>query len=91
MTLKPSDASDYLETLARFRIKYFREYPYLYDGSMDYEAGYIESFRDNDKAILLIAKDGDKVVGVSTAMPLVSDSEIKAAASRLLFEKKIIL
>ncbi len=62
----------YLQELAKLRIEVFREYPYLYEGSLVYEKEYLKSFLDTDGVILVVAFDGDEVVGVSTGMPLIA-------------------
>jgi GNAT superfamily N-acetyltransferase len=60
----------HLPDVARLRIEVFREYPYLYDGDMDYEARYIASFAASPNALVVAAFDGEAVVGASTAAPL---------------------
>ena len=57
---------DALDDLARLRIAVFREWPYLYDGDMNYERDYLQVYRDNDSAIIVGAFDGDRLVGAST-------------------------
>ncbi|MEJ6391937.1 GNAT family N-acetyltransferase [Gymnodinialimonas sp. 2305UL16-5] len=59
-----------LPDLARLRITVFRAFPYLYDGNEDYEQRYMRSYRDNPSAILVAARDGNRVVGAATGMPL---------------------
>ena len=56
--------------LARLRMEVFREWPYLYDGTFDYEKGYIEKFERSAGAVIIAAIDGSRVVGASTASPL---------------------
>jgi GNAT superfamily N-acetyltransferase len=65
-------AEPYLDALARLRIEVFREFPYLYDGSAEYERGYLRSYASSAKSTLVVAIDAslDEVVGVSTALPL---------------------
>jgi GNAT superfamily N-acetyltransferase len=75
------EAEPYLPELSRLRVEVFREYPYLYDGSLElgYEAEYLQSFLKAPDFILVIAFDGDQIVGVSSALPLFHESEeIKA-------------
>lgn len=65
----------HLEALARLRITVFREYPYLYDGSLDYERRYLAAYAASPASLVVLALDGDRVVGASTAMPLAQHSE----------------
>ena len=60
----------YLPALAALRIAVFREYPYLYLGDEDYERRYLASYAASDAALIVLAQDGGRVVGASTAMPL---------------------
>lgn len=59
-----------LDDLARLRIAVFREWPYLYEGSLDYEERYLRSYREREGAILVAARDGERIVGAATGMPL---------------------
>ncbi len=60
-----------LEDLANLRIKVFREFPYLYDGSIGYERDYLASYAECPESVVVLATDGDKIVGASTGLPLV--------------------
>jgi GNAT superfamily N-acetyltransferase len=60
----------HLPDVARLRIEVFRDFPYLYDGDLDYEARYIASFAASPNALVVAAFDGDAVVGASTAAPM---------------------
>jgi GNAT superfamily N-acetyltransferase len=60
----------HLPDVARLRIEVFRDFPYLYDGDLDYEARYIASFAASPNALIVAAFDGDAVVGASTAAPM---------------------
>lgn len=59
-----------LDDLARLRISVFRDWPYLYDGSMEYERNYMRAYRDSPGALLVAAIDGERVVGASTSTPM---------------------
>lgn len=61
---------DVLADLARLRITVFRDWPYLYDGSEDYEREYLAKFIAARGAVCVVARDGDKIVGASTASPM---------------------
>ncbi len=71
---------DALDDVARLRIDVFRAWPYLYDGDLDYERKYLQSYRDSDKAIVVGAFDDDRLVGASTGAPLTDHAEDFAAA-----------
>ncbi|MGZ8240915.1 MAG: GNAT family N-acetyltransferase [Methylobacter sp.] len=60
----------YIPELARLRIEVFREFPYLYDGDFDYEEKYLQTYIDCSDSVIVLAFDGDKIVGASTAMPM---------------------
>ncbi len=61
---------DVLEDLAALRIEVFREWPYLYAGTLDYERWYLGEFAKAAQALVVAAVDDDRVVGASTAAPL---------------------
>ncbi|MFN0264541.1 GNAT family N-acetyltransferase [Tepidamorphus sp. 3E244] len=61
--------------LARLRISIFRDWPYLYEGSEDYEARYLARYSDNPRALVVAAYDGSRIVGASTSTPLASEVE----------------
>ncbi|MCB0476392.1 MAG: GNAT family N-acetyltransferase, partial [Flavobacteriaceae bacterium] len=64
------DIDKYRLELARLRIEVFREYPYLYDGTIAYEEEYLESVVQSEESLFVVAFDDGKVVGVSTGVPL---------------------
>ncbi len=59
-----------LDDLARLRIAVFRDWPYLYDGTLAYERDYLQSYRDSPGALLVAAFDGAQIVGASTSTPM---------------------
>jgi GNAT superfamily N-acetyltransferase len=60
-----------LPDLARLRITVFRAFPYLYDGTEAYEAGYLRSFAQARDAIIAAARDGaGRIVGCATGSAL---------------------
>lgn len=65
----------YLGQLAALRIEVFYEYPYLYEGSLEYERRYLRNYATCPRSLVVIARDGEHIVGASTAMPLLEHGE----------------
>lgn len=59
-----------LSDLAKLRIAVFRDFPYLYDGDFEYENQYLEQFSKAPGAVVVVARDGDEIVGAATGAPL---------------------
>ncbi len=77
LTVRPLAGPDFeaaIPALAQLRIKVFRAWPYLYDGDLDYEAGYLARFRHADRAFLAAAFDGETIVGAATAAPMAREA-----------------
>jgi GNAT superfamily N-acetyltransferase len=68
------NALPYLEDLARLRIEVFREWPYLYDGNLAYERDYLTTFAGAEDSVIVIAFDGEEVVGASTGLPIIYET-----------------
>lgn len=62
----------HIDEIAALRIAVFREWPYLYDGDRAYEANYLAEYAASPDAIVVLARAGDRVIGASTAMPLLA-------------------
>jgi GNAT superfamily N-acetyltransferase len=70
---------DYVEGIAQLRIRVFRDWPYLYDGDIDYERRYLAEFAAAPGAVCVAAFDGADMIGASTGMPMAGEHEpIKA-------------
>lgn len=78
-TLSGSELQGALDNLSRLRIAVFAAYPYLYDGTAEYEREYLAEFTASPDAVL----DGDRIVGAATASPLIAqDDTIRAPFER---------
>lgn len=75
-----AEIAAHLDALAALRIRVFREYPYLYDGSVDYELHYLAGYARSPDALIVLAIDGDAVIGASTALPAIEHSDEIAPA-----------
>ncbi len=78
-TVVGSDAAPHLDDLARLRIQVFRDWPYLYDGTPDYERQYLEAYTRAPSVLLILAEDGGRVVGASSAMRMSDEAEVMRA------------
>ncbi len=72
--------ADALPDVAALRMVVFRDWPYLYDGDLAYEERYLQSYRDSQRALVVGAYDGSRLVGASTATPLADHADDFAAA-----------
>jgi GNAT superfamily N-acetyltransferase len=68
--LTGKDVAAALPALARLRIAVFRDWPYLYDGSLAYEEKYLAKLAAAEGAVVAAAYDGDTMVGCATAAPM---------------------
>ena len=59
-----------LPALARLRIAVFRDWPYLYDGSLAYEERYLAKLAAAQGAVVVAAYDGAEIIGCATAAPM---------------------
>ena len=56
--------------LARLRIAVFRDFPYLYKGSLAYEKAYLATYAQSERALVLAVFEGENLVGATTCLPL---------------------
>ncbi|MFG6080631.1 GNAT family N-acetyltransferase [Paracoccus litorisediminis] len=78
-TLTGEAVAAVLDDLARLRIAVFRDWPYLYDGDVDYEREYLRAYQ-SPGAVVVAAYDGDRMVGAATGAPMEHHAEDFAAA-----------
>ncbi|MFT4179240.1 MAG: GNAT family N-acetyltransferase [Thermomonas sp.] len=73
-TLSGAAILPHLDAVAALRIAVFRDWPYLYAGSAAYEREYLAAYAASADSVVVLARDGDAVVGASTGIPLAQDS-----------------
>jgi hypothetical protein len=73
--LSEQEVFKHINDIARLRIDIFREYPYLYDGNVEYETRYLRKFSDTPHSVIVVFKEGDDIVGAITGLPLSCESE----------------
>ena len=69
-----------LNDLAALRIQVFRDWPYLYDGDLNYEKRYLQLYPATQGAVVVAAFDGVQMVGAATGLPLIDADPDFAAA-----------
>ena len=69
-SVKADDMAAVLPALAQLRITVFRAFPYLYDGDLEYEQRYLDAFSKAPGAVIVVARDEDKIVGAATGAPM---------------------
>lgn len=67
--------ADVFDDLARLRIAVFRDFPYLYEGTMEYEKAYLQTYANSERAFLFAVCDAGKMVGATTCIPLADETE----------------
>ena len=77
--------------IAALRIAVFRDFPYLYDGDLAYERAYLAGLGTAPRAIVVIARAGERVVGAATGAPLAdveADWSVPFVAASLPVERR---
>jgi len=80
--MKGAELRERLEEIAGLRIEVFRAFPYLYDGSLEYELKYLQKYLNSERAGVFCAVHEGKIIGASTCLPLVDEEEEVRAAFR---------
>ena len=61
----------WLDAVGALRIRVFHEYPYLYDGTLEYEREYLRTYVNAPGSMVVLVTDsGNEVVGATTCIPL---------------------
>lgn len=64
------EITELIPPLGQLRIDVFKDFPYLYDGSIEYEQEYLQTYVQNPLSIAFVVFDDQKLVGATTGMPL---------------------
>ena len=63
------------EDFAALRISVFYDFPYLYEGTLEYELEYIQTYAQSPNALLFGIYDGEKMVGATTCVPMEEETD----------------
>jgi GNAT superfamily N-acetyltransferase len=80
--LQGTDLEAALDGVAALRISVFHDWPYLYEGTLEYERQYLATYRDNPDALLIGAFHDGSLIGASTSTPMEDHAEGFAAPLR---------
>jgi GNAT superfamily N-acetyltransferase len=65
----------YILDLARLRMTVFRDFPYLYEGNLEYEKKYLDIYTKTPESVVVVAFDNDLIIGAASAMPLSQEAD----------------
>ncbi|MCH8499772.1 MAG: GNAT family N-acetyltransferase [Marinobacter sp.] len=68
------EISPYLDKIAALRMRVFRDFPYLYEGSASYEQRYLATYARSPGSLFVLALDRDRVVGAATGIPMADET-----------------
>ena len=63
------------QEIALLRIQVFRDFPYLYEGTLEYERSYLQTYIGCPDSLVCLVRAEPGVVGASTAIPLAQETE----------------
>ncbi len=63
----------YIQDLALLRMEVFRDFPYLYDGTLAYEKNYLRTYIEATQSAVIVAFDENRVIGASTCIALAEE------------------
>lgn len=66
--LSGEEARAFINELATLRLKVFWDFPYLYEGTLEYEKNYLETYFKARHSFIFLVQDGDKIVGATTGI-----------------------
>lgn len=70
------DAKDWISDLAFLRMIVFKDFPYLYEGDLEYEKSYLQRYFENPKAMIEGCFHQGKLVGATTATSLKDEDKL---------------
>lgn len=69
-------AREWFPQIGRFRLTYFKRFPYLYSGTLEQELEWGRHFLESPWFLLAAALEGGDMAGLLTVTPLSSEAEI---------------
>jgi GNAT superfamily N-acetyltransferase len=69
------EIAEVLTPLGELRIAVFQDYPYLYEGSLDYEKDYLQTYVAAPESLVFSVWDKGQIVDATTCIPLKDETE----------------
>lgn len=66
--LSGKNARLFIDDIARLRLQVFWDFPYLYDGSFEYEKKYLETYFQAAHSFIFLIEDQGQIVGATTGI-----------------------
>lgn len=73
--VRSHEISNFLASIANLRIKVFREFPYLYEGDLEYEKKYLSRYINAPNSLCILVFDQDHLVGMSSCLPFIEEED----------------
>lgn len=70
LSRRGSEIRPFIEALGRLRIEVFHEFPYLYEGDLDYEKEYLLTYLRTPNSFAFLVFQNDELVGATTAIAM---------------------
>jgi hypothetical protein len=68
--LHGKEIAPYVQDITALCLTVYREYPYLYEGTVSEYEPYIQSYADSPNGIVCLLFEGDRLVGATTGIPI---------------------
>lgn len=68
LSLGNADILSNLDLIGSLRLRVFREYPYLYEGTADEERQYLNTYVQAPSSLVVLAMSGEDIVGATTCV-----------------------
>lgn len=69
-----SEIAALIPQLGQLRMEVFHDFPYLYEGSFEYEKNYLQVYSQDPLSLAFGVFDHDRLVGATTGIPLTGES-----------------
>jgi len=66
--LDGQEARRFVQELAELRLKVFFDFPYLYEGNLDYEKHYLETYFQAKHSFIFLVEHEGKIIGATTGI-----------------------